>query len=255
MQGAELEHPIAQGHLAPPEGPLVEAADGPASKKQRTWLRHKWSDEHDAALLNSCIKNNAHSKKFGDILKRWENVSKDLSTNYPIFHEWGNLKVDMLRRRYDKRQGELWQVCRTKGAELISENDVTDSMTELEGLAFKIHNLVKKETADDATPSAKKKAKPSTPKLKAARSKDPETQAAIEAEWDRKQEETIRDTVETFLSKAVRVDELTVDSIRQTDLTNGQVDLQAIITSLLKQNDQLIDLTTSLLAKQLNPTD
>jgi len=117
-----------QMNLPPPETemPTTQQPSGNAEKK-RTWERHRWSFKHDETLFEQVIHYQAWSKKFGGILKRWDDVGKALMGD-ELFKSWGHLKTDMLRRRFDKPFKDQMKILRQKGYDLgaISPGELTD---------------------------------------------------------------------------------------------------------------------------------
>jgi len=112
---------------------------GSASKKQRTWERHRWTFKHDEALFDQVIAHDAWSKKFGQILKSWGFVAESLQKD-PLFQPWGTLKTDMLRRRFDKLYQENMMSLQKRGIELDAVRE--EDLTEVERKVIRIKDLM-----------------------------------------------------------------------------------------------------------------
>lgn len=98
--------------------------------KKARWERHKWTSFHDTILFETALEVNAVQKTFGTILKRWADVAHKLSQN-ELFSDWGELKIDMLRRRYEKIFRDELKEMRSLGIDL---NVHTGGLTRIQEL-------------------------------------------------------------------------------------------------------------------------
>lgn len=211
------------------------------SAEKRTWERHKWEKEHDVLLFKEVIANNAWSKKFGCILKRWADVGDKLSRN-SLFRDWGKLKVDMLRRRFDKLFGDTSSDLKANGLDLPTADQ--SSLNELQTLVLDIRR--RREDCGEEVKEMKKSKK------------------TMQIEEDT--EQIIRETVVSFLNNhqsQADVDEVNelISGFKTLSSVGGEVpnklvkdilDKQHnIIGYLSKQNSTLLDLVATLLQRNL----
>ncbi|QDZ26025.1 hypothetical protein HOP50_20g85760 [Chloropicon primus] len=247
--------------------------DGSDHKKQRTWERHRWSYQHDEALFDMVIKHEAWSKKFGGIMKSWKSVADELMESSEFFRPWGNLKTDMLRRRFEKIYYQHLTDLKKKGVAL----DALDGadMSDLEKKCLQIKGM-QESVGTDVDMHMKNRSQPHTSPGGLSHYGTPNSGMKQKSAKQREEElDQIKDTVTKFLDKSLgatgqmgneyltgsvemianladSIESLQEKDVGMDDTVKRLVTEQLSVTKhLIKQNDLLLGLLAKVISKSL----